>query len=558
MRASEPVDGHRPGFWLATLLIPVAFFAACEGLVRLTGIARLSDDPKLSLVGRTRFFEPVEIDGRPHLRVAHDEAYARRNIVFAAEKEKNVARVFCLGGSASAGWPHPPEEIFSAYLEQGLQNAYRDRTIEVINVSAHAYAAYRVRLIFDRVLEFQPDLIVLYTGNNEFLEKRTYLPEGDRLDWIQGAADRLAAVRLLRNGWIRLRFPENTLPVSHRAHVVYEQWSKIERIALTLRDDPAQLEQLKSHYTHVVESMVRSAADRGVPVVLVTVPVNLRDWHPNVSVHGLEGTSLSHWQSAFDAGRRDLLRGDAGAARKNLDAALAVAPEHAESHFLLGRALETIGDDAGALGSYRRAVDLDRNPFRALSEFNISLRTIAARNPDVILADAESAFLRTSEPHAPGFDLFLDYVHPTRTGNLILAETVFDAIVELRLLGDATPGVDFRASPSPSYEESQDVPLQRALVTLFAMMHQYESLVAKARPYTRAPRDRAPLFHRAFRVFSNVLELDRRRLLGEPLDPVTVRRTQAELERFYRDRFPSPDSASASGRDPSPFLSDAE
>ncbi len=545
MRASEPVGGHRLGLWLATLLVPVAFFGACEGLARLAGTSRFPDDPKLSLVGRTRFFEPIEIDGRPHLRVVHEEAYARRNIVFAAEKAKGSARVFCLGGSASAGWPHPPEEIFSVYLEQALQRAVRDRAIEVINVSAHAYAAYRVRLIFDRVLEFQPDLIVLYTGNNEFLEKRTYLPGRDRLDWIRGAADRLATVRYLRNGWIRFRFPENTLPVAHRAHVVYEQWSKVERVALTLREDPDQLEQVKSHYAQVVESMVRRAADRGVPVILVTVPVNLRDWHPNVSVHGLKGTPRARWQSAFDAGRRDLLRGEAGAARGHLEAAVTLAPEHAESHFLLGRAIEASGERARALDAYRRAVDLDRNPFRALSAFNASLRAIAARHPGATLADAESAFLRASEPRAPGFDLFLDYVHPTRAGNLTLAETVFDAIVDRSLLGVTTPGAGFRADPSPNYEESRDLVLQRALVTLFAMMHQYESLVAKVHPYTAAPRSHAPLFHRAFRVFSNALELDRRRLLGEPVDPDEARQTEAELERFYRDRFPFLESAAS-------------
>ncbi len=77
-----------------------------------------------------------------------------------------------------------------------FRRSYPRRSIEVINVSAHAYAAYRVRLLFDRVLEFEPDLLVLCTGNNEFLEKRTYLPMREHLDPV------LASVQLPRRvGW---------------------------------------------------------------------------------------------------------------------------------------------------------------------------------------------------------------------------------------------------------------------------------------------------------------------------------------------------------------------
>jgi len=60
--------------------------------------------------------------------------------------------VFCLGGSASAGWPHPPLETYSAYLERALEKAYPDRRIEMINASAHGFASYRVRAVFDRVV----------------------------------------------------------------------------------------------------------------------------------------------------------------------------------------------------------------------------------------------------------------------------------------------------------------------------------------------------------------------------------------------------------------------
>jgi tetratricopeptide (TPR) repeat protein len=538
-------NAHRTRLlWLATLATPLLLGGVCEGLARLSAAPRAAGDPMLQLVGAPSFFERTEIDGRPHVRVAHDEVYARRNIAFTPEKPPGSFRVFCLGGSASAGWPHPAGESYSAYLEQALRRSAPRRPIEVINVSAHAYAAYRVRLIFDRVLEFEPDLLVLYTGNNEFLEKRRYLAAREHLDPVLAIANRSAAVRLLRSGIVRLFFPDNVLAGARREHVAYEQWSKVRRIALTLRDDPTQFEQVKAHYSLTVEAMVREAAARGVPVILVSVPVNLRDWQPNVSTHGLVGDSLTRWQTAFRAGRRGLLQGDADAAREEFEAAVALAPQHAASHYQLARSLERTGDAPRALAHYRRANDLDRNPFRALSDFNTRLRAIAAGHPNAHLADAESAFLAASAPRAPGFDLFLDYVHPTRRGNLTLARTVFDVIGSQRLLGEPTR-LRFEATPSPHYDEARDPRLQRTLVMLFAMMHQYESLVAKTKRYTAVPADRAPFMHRAFAVFSDVVDLDRRRVLGLPVDPDEAARVEANLEHFYREHLPSPEEAGA-------------
>jgi len=85
-RAQRPDAGRTRLLWLATLATPLLLGGACEGLARLTAAPRAADDPMLQLVGAPSFFERTEIDGRPHLRVAHDEVYSRRNIVFATEK----------------------------------------------------------------------------------------------------------------------------------------------------------------------------------------------------------------------------------------------------------------------------------------------------------------------------------------------------------------------------------------------------------------------------------------------------------------------------------------
>jgi GTPase SAR1 family protein len=91
------------------------------------------------------------------------------------------------------------------------------RDIEVINVSAQAYAAYRVRLILDEVVSFQPDLIVIYSDNNEFLEPRRYATRSRWYDSLTALANYSTAYKLVRGSSLSARlFPRNTF----QPHVV--------------------------------------------------------------------------------------------------------------------------------------------------------------------------------------------------------------------------------------------------------------------------------------------------------------------------------------------------
>lgn len=549
---SSPISrGKTFVFWVLTLLVIVIFTVVLEeGMVRLAGF-QVSDDPYIQFGRIHSFFTELQIDGRRYCKVTHREVYRERNIQFPREKEPGTFRVFCLGGSASAGWPHPPNEIYSAYLQKALQQSFPDRKIEVINVSAHAYAAYRVRLIFKEVVKFQPDLIILYSGNNEFLERRIYSVHGHWYDPLQTAANESVVYRLARGSRLGRRFfPENTLQGDKRDQIVYEQWSKIQQLALDLRKDPQQFQRVKEHYAFSIHSIVQGAKRKGVPVIIVTVPVNLRDWLPNVSYRSLHGSELARWEESFRRGRAALLNGDPGSAIKALRGAIAMDREHAASHFYLAHALETKGNLEDAFNNYSLARDLDYNPFRAVSDFNKILRQIPQGHDNVFLADAEAAFRSASAPYAPGFDLFLDYVHPTKRGNLILAETVFDVILHQNLVGCRPAVSRFPRGPQPfssgesSYYEETDFGMQSILVELFTMMHQNESAIRKAKYLVETPGalDSVSSFYvqivrGTLEIFPEVVELERREILGMAVDPERRERLKTRLLEFYRQIY---------------------
>ena len=187
-----------------TLATPLAAFTLCEGVARLRPPP---DDAFLALRGDPVFFERFERDGEPYVRLAHDELYGTGSVVFPIEKTANTLRVFAVGGSASAGWPQPPSESYARQLEYALGRAFPERRVEVFDASAHAWAAYRVRLVLREALELGADLEVIYSGNNEFLEHRRYLPDAA----LPVRVRRLASLRWLRRLLLPLVRPDAVL-----------------------------------------------------------------------------------------------------------------------------------------------------------------------------------------------------------------------------------------------------------------------------------------------------------------------------------------------------------
>jgi hypothetical protein len=88
--------------------------------------------------------------------------------VFDAVKKPNAYRIFVLGESSAAGYPFSPLGSFSRYIRDRLKLLYPSSEIEVVNLSMTAINSYTLRDLFPGVLEQNPDLILIYTGHNEY------------------------------------------------------------------------------------------------------------------------------------------------------------------------------------------------------------------------------------------------------------------------------------------------------------------------------------------------------------------------------------------------------
>ncbi len=98
---------------------------------------------------RTRMFE----SGRPEVVVP---------------PKGDVVRVVLLGGSNTQGFP---EDLLQAELESLLPRPGGRQRWEVINLGRSGYGSERVAILGRQALVLQPDVIVVYSGHNEFVER---------------------------------------------------------------------------------------------------------------------------------------------------------------------------------------------------------------------------------------------------------------------------------------------------------------------------------------------------------------------------------------------------
>jgi hypothetical protein len=91
---------------------------------------------------------------------------------FAYHKPKNGYRIFCLGESTTASFPYELNARFHRLLQDRLATLLPDKAIEVINVGLSAVNSFTVREFAAELVDYKPDLFLLYLGIMNFRRVR--------------------------------------------------------------------------------------------------------------------------------------------------------------------------------------------------------------------------------------------------------------------------------------------------------------------------------------------------------------------------------------------------
>ena len=160
-------------FWfrLAAVLLGFIPFVIAEVTLRILGLPTQNAelDPYLDVSQLAPLFKG---DAQGVYRIPNDRKRLFAPAEFQIEKPANTKRIFSLGGSTTQGEPYGPPTAFPTWLGLNLELIDPSQKWEMINCGGLSYASYRVLPILREVIEYAPDLIVVYCGQNEFLEAR--------------------------------------------------------------------------------------------------------------------------------------------------------------------------------------------------------------------------------------------------------------------------------------------------------------------------------------------------------------------------------------------------
>jgi len=188
-------------FGLLALLLPLLLVILAEAALRLAGYGGYPST--MRRVGPVAGGELVITDHEGAVsyffankeRPGYNDQYS-----FLHPKPTNTFRVFLVGESAMKGYPQPRNLASSAFLQAMLQEAWPDRRVEVINLGTTAVASYPVLGMMTEALDYEPDLIIVHTGHNEFFG--TYgvasIGQAGAKPWMLGATRFLHSLAMVQ------------------------------------------------------------------------------------------------------------------------------------------------------------------------------------------------------------------------------------------------------------------------------------------------------------------------------------------------------------------------
>ena len=410
---------------IAVTLVPALFFLALEAGLRVFGYG-----------SPTRFF--LKVEGRDAYAANQrfgwqffPPAIARAPVVLEipARKAEDTCRIFVLGSSAAMGTPEPAFG-FSRMLEAMLSARYPGVKFEVVNAAMTAINSHVVLPIARECCGHQPDLLVVYMGNNEVIGP--YGPGTAFAAFSPSLSSIRAGIFLksTRTG----QFLHDLLQRGTARGQVLAEWKGMEmfhdekaRVAL---DDP-RLPRAREHFRANLSGICKAAHAAGAKILLSTVAVNLKDCAPLASLHRSDLAEDEHepWEKHYQAGMALAAQGKHGEAVAEWRRAAAIDDRFADLHFRLARSLLTLGQADKAREHFPRARDLDALRFRADAQTNEVIRDVASQWADrgACLVDAEQAFAehQRTQHGVPGREWFYEHVHFNPEGNHLLASTVF-------------------------------------------------------------------------------------------------------------------------------------
>ena len=421
---------------ITVVVIPLLFFVLVEFALGLMGVGT-----------HYQYFNQIDIDGEAFYQENPDFAdqfyppslnVGPLQNTFAAERSDDRLRVLVLGGSAAMGFPHKNHGV-DRLLAAQLRSLFPNRDVEVVNTamtSVNSHVVYQVA----QTLPFESaDVAVILMGNNEVVGP--YGPGTFNQNFLSSLSA-IRALQALKRTRLWQLLDSSLAEVQSSDAKADLEWQGMQMFVDNgVAEDDPRMSAVYEHFEGNLRDIVDTLHAKGMHVVLSTVPVNLRQSAPFLSIgrDDLSASDEAKLAALRERAEAQALNGRWREAQDLWQQAIALDAGHADSHFQLATSLENLGEFALARSHYERALDLDGLRFRADTRINAIIERVARGydSSNVSFVNSSKGFDRASAPYAPGWDLLVEHVHYDFSGNAVLARIFARAIA--RHLSPTTP-----------------------------------------------------------------------------------------------------------------------
>ncbi len=356
---------------------------------------------------------------------------------FAAKRRPGTFRVFCFGGSTMLGFPYHPRSSFSGIFEWMAEKANPDLNIEVINLAKPGADSHDVLWLMEKALSYEPDLILLYTGQNEFL--RVSLISEARHPRITAARDFLSRHSRIYQAAAKYSY----LAVTAAPALIAGDQDILDALGGIAEGggretDEESVTEWRSDkeivFSRNLERIFELARKDNIPLICFSLAVNMKDWPPLSEPYpaGLSGPEKDELKRSLEKADDFLARGEIDAAEEILRELDARTTGHALTEFMRGRLMEKQGLRSEALEQFRKSRELEIEQHRGPPSFNRMISRLAEEK-GIPLIDTE-AILVGEAKGAPGFDFFVDHCHPNLRGQVLIARKLYEEAGKLELV----------------------------------------------------------------------------------------------------------------------------
>jgi hypothetical protein len=338
-------------------ILAIAFPVVILGLVFLLGELILSvlnfgvaDDPMITIPELS-----IAVDNSTYTDIYHMDSFGqtsgRRRNAIQVPKPENTFRIAVVGGSTAQGFPYQSGHSFSHMLKAVLTDRMSEN-IEVLNFGASAMSSYYVKDVTHHLPDYEVDLVILYTGHNEFF----------------------GTVNALQGPLVGFFLGTHKSRVVQLFHSLFQEQKDLSKSLMTRQFEKNKIDFTPEHRIIVAEryyanlsQAVSSLLESDIDVIFIE-PVSNIIFPP----FGVESFTLDNWRELLELGAFN--DPDFRLADYFINNQLSISsPEYS---YLLGVQAQNTTGISEAIEFFEQAVDRDTVPFRWPKEIQASAKRL--------------------------------------------------------------------------------------------------------------------------------------------------------------------------------------